>query len=218
MWIFLAEFLVLFLYAMTFTVLRHRIGGIMSNFSIAKNSASSQKKTTKRKISLAALYMILYPVVYIIVTLPLAAGRIATMAGNKPSLNYLLVGACFMTSGGWINCLLYTFTRRAFLDSTSSTVIEVPSRCQRSGSMSCPNEKDGDIELSADVRGPISRYREIRSRAGSSDNITTDTEDLVTTSNGSGVRVETTWEVMVDSVDSDNDVDRLCHGAARTAA
>jgi hypothetical protein len=150
----------------------------MSNFSIANNSAlgnsstfrkfsnitANDKKTSKRKISLAALYMILYPVVYIIVTLPLAAGRIATMAGNKPSLNYLLVGACFMSSAGWIDSLLYTFTRRAFLDTTSSTVIEGASQGQRSGSKSCPNEKDGDIELSADVKGPISRYREINSR------------------------------------------------------
>lgn len=222
-WIFLVEFFVLFLYAITFFVLRHRIGGIRSNFSIAKHSASSKsnvfsnftniiannEKTTKRKISLAALYMILYPVVYIIVTLPLAAGRIATMAGNKPSLNYLLVGACFMTSAGWIDSLLYTFTRRAFLNPTSSAVIEAAGRGQRSSSKSRPNEKGSEIELSTQVKGPVSGYQEIDSLAGSSDHIIPITKDLEATPSHGGVRVKTTWEVKIQSVGNGKGVDRL---------
>lgn len=105
-----------------------------------------------------------------------------------------------MTSAGWIDGILYTFTRRAFLDTTSSTVIEEAKRDQCPGSKSCPKKKDGDIELSADVKGPISRYREIHSRAGSSDHIMHDAEDLETTSSRGGVRVETTWEVMTQSM------------------
>jgi len=165
----------------------------MSHFSIAKNSASgssdafsnlsntrinNKKTTTQRKMSLATTYMILYPVVYVIVTLPLAAGRIASLAGNPPSRQYLLVGGCFMTSAGWIDCLLYTFTRRAFLTTISSTVNAGVSQGRRSGSKSWPRKKDVDLELSPDVKGPTSQYREIHSQAGSSDHIIHDAEDL----------------------------------------
>jgi len=187
----------------------------MSNFSSIKKSAlgnttaNNKKTATERKISLAALYMIVYPVVYIIVTLPLAAGRIASMAGNKPSLQYLLVGGCFMTSAGWIDCLLYTFTRRAFLTTNSSTVIKGLSRGQRSDSKSCPNEKDGDIELSADVEGPMSRYRGIPSQGSSSDHIMHNAEDMGITSSCGGVKVETTWEVMTQYRSNEMDVNRL---------
>jgi hypothetical protein len=192
-----------------FSIAKSRASGNSKAFSKFSNVTANNEKITKRKISLAALYMILYPVVYIIVTLPLAAGRIATMAGNKPSLNYLLVGGCFMTSAGWIDSLLYTFTRRAFLNTTSSTGIEAESRGQLFGSKSCPNEKNGDMELSGDVEVPISRYREIHSHAGSSDHVMPDTEDLESTSSRGGVRVETTWEVMIQSVDNEKDVNRL---------
>ena len=189
----------LLLYAITFIVLRHRIGGIKSCFSNTTNSASgnsnnfsnfsnitatNKKPRTKRKISLAAIYMILYPIVYVIVTLPLAAGRIASLAGNTPSPTYLLIGGSFMTSAGWIDCLLYLLTRRVFLATPSHTVIE-GGRSQRSGSKSGPSRKDCDIELSSD-----SRYREIPSRAGSTDHIIHDVEALEITPNHGVVKVE----------------------------
>jgi len=160
-------------------------------------------------MSLAAIYMLIYPVVYVIVTLPLAAGRIASLAGNKPSLNYLLVGGCFMTSAGWIDCLLYTFTRRAFLTTTSSTINEGLSQGQRKGSKTYPGKKGSDIELSPDVKGPVSRYREIPSRAGSSDPIIHVAEDPEIASSRGGIKVETTWEVMTKYMDKERHVDRL---------
>lgn len=200
------------------------MGGITSLFSFAKNSAlgdssafsnlsntrTINKKTpTERKMSLAATYMILYPVFYVIVTLPLAAGRIASLAGNPPSLKYLLVGGCFMTSAGWIDCLLYTLTRRAFLTTISSTGNAGVSQGRRSGSKGWPRKKDGDIELSPDVKGPASQYREIHSQADSSDHIMHDAEELGVTSSRDGVTVETPWEVMTKYIDNERDVNRL---------
>jgi hypothetical protein len=149
--------------------------------------------------------MILYPVVYVIVTLPLAAGRIASLAGKPPSLTYLLVGGCFMTSAGWIDCLLYTLTRRTFLTTVNAGV----SQGQRSGSKSWLKKKDGDIELSPDIKGPTSQYREVHSQAGSSDHIIHDVEDLRVASSRDGVKVETSWEVVTKYMDDERDVDKV---------
>jgi G protein-coupled glucose receptor regulating Gpa2 C-term len=182
----------------------------LSNFSNVNN----RKTKTERKISLAAMYMILYPVVYIIVTLPLAAGRIASLAGNNPSPSYLLIGGCFMTSAGWIDCLLYAFTRRAFLTTTLSTVNDGVSQDQSCSGKSRPSKKDCDIEMSPAVKAPISQCREVYSQASSSDRIMPDAEDLEITPSRGGVKVETTWEVMTKYIDNEgDDVDRSRHMA-----
>jgi hypothetical protein len=179
-------------------------GNNLSNFS--NTTANNRRTRTEQRVSLAAMYMIIYPVVYVIVTLPLAAGRIASLAGNKPSLSYLLVGGSFMTSAGWIDCLLYSLTRRVFLTTPSSTVIEGESRSQCSGSKSGPSKKDGDIELSSE-----SRYREIPSPAGSTAHILHDVEALEVTPSRGCVKVETTWEVITKYMEDERDVDGLQH-------
>ena len=193
------------------------MGGITAQFSNAKKGNSSvstasngrstiRETRTDRKMSLAAIYMILYPVVYITVTLPLAAGRIATMAGNKPSLQYLLIGGSFMTSAGWIDCLLYSLTRRAFL-ARPPTTAEAPSRFGfRSGSA----KRGEDTELE-----PTGGYSEILTRtSGSSNNIRPEDEILEVFPSPNGVKIETTWEVRTNCKGSEMDADRLQHNTS----
>lgn len=60
----------------------------------------------------AARYMIIYPVVYVVCTLPLAGGRMASMTGMfVPYWWFCLAGAA-ITSCGWLDVLLYAVTRR----------------------------------------------------------------------------------------------------------
>jgi hypothetical protein len=195
------------------------MGGIVSNLSTAKNSScgsdnlsnpsgiTHKRTTTERKMSLAAIYMILYPVAYVIVTLPLAAGRIASLAGNKPSLNYLLVGGCFMTSAGWIDCILYAFTRRAFLTASlpNTNNARSPRHSRKGGG--------DDIELAPGIKGPMGQYREAHSQSGSEDRILRNAEDLEITSSRRGVKVETTWEVMTKYTDTERGVEKPRHEA-----
>lgn len=59
--------------------------------------------------------MIIYPTIYVLCTLPLAAGRMASMNGHTiPYWYYCLAGAA-ITSCGWLDVLLYAFTRRALV-------------------------------------------------------------------------------------------------------
>lgn len=74
--------------------------------------------------------MTIYPCVYVLLTLPLSAGRMWSMSHNsKPYSNeYALVAGALITSCGWVDTLLYTLTRRRLLRDT------MPQSSRREGS------------------------------------------------------------------------------------
>ena len=59
--------------------------------------------------------MVIYPIAYIAFSLPLPAGRLANWNGAKVSLTFYCTGATLMTSCGFIDTILYTFTRRVLV-------------------------------------------------------------------------------------------------------
>ncbi|KAI1303307.1 hypothetical protein F5Y03DRAFT_407298 [Xylaria venustula] len=58
---------------------------------------------------------LIYPVIYLICILPLAAGRAATMAGKTPSLSYFCLAGALVASNGWLDVLVFTTTRRSIV-------------------------------------------------------------------------------------------------------
>ncbi len=65
-----------------------------------------------------ARYMVVYPIAYIALTLPLAAGRVSSMAGRVPSTSYFPVAGALMASCGFVDVMLYIYTRKALIQST----------------------------------------------------------------------------------------------------
>lgn len=59
--------------------------------------------------------MVVYPVVYVICTIPLASARMSAMGSHPPSYARLCLAACMITSNGWLDVLLYTLTRRIMI-------------------------------------------------------------------------------------------------------
>lgn len=55
--------------------------------------------------------MVLYPLIYTICTAPLAAGRIASLAGTDVSLGYFCMAGTLIACNGWLDVLLYASTR-----------------------------------------------------------------------------------------------------------
>ncbi|CAK7228908.1 hypothetical protein SCUCBS95973_007040 [Sporothrix curviconia] len=55
---------------------------------------------------------LIYPIIYVVCTLPLALGRIATMAGAEVPLSYFCAAGALITSNGWLDVLLWGSTRR----------------------------------------------------------------------------------------------------------
>ncbi|KAL2120969.1 hypothetical protein VTJ04DRAFT_4996 [Mycothermus thermophilus] len=61
---------------------------------------------------------LLYPIIYIFCTAPLALGRIATMAGVDVPLAYFVTAGALITSNGWLDVLLWGVTRHRLLFSS----------------------------------------------------------------------------------------------------
>ncbi|GAB1319122.1 Glucose receptor Git3 N-terminal domain-containing protein [Madurella fahalii] len=61
---------------------------------------------------------LLYPVIYVICTAPLALGRIATMAGVDVPISYFCTAGALITSNGWLDVLLWGVTRHTLLFSS----------------------------------------------------------------------------------------------------
>lgn len=95
------------LYAVMFFQLRRQ----MAASSILAGSQMDSLKRLRRVVS----YMVIYPVAYVVLSLPLAAGRMMSAQGKTPSTAYFCVAGAMMTSSGFVDVLLYTLTRRNLL-------------------------------------------------------------------------------------------------------
>lgn len=83
----------------------------MAASAILAGSQMDSLKRLRRVVS----YMVIYPVAYVVLSLPLAAGRMMSAQGKTPSTAYFCVAGAMMTSSGFVDVLLYTLTRRNLL-------------------------------------------------------------------------------------------------------
>lgn len=65
--------------------------------------------------AVSQLHFLIYPVIYILCTLPLTAGRIATMAGADVPPGYMCLAGGMMAVNGMLDCILLATTRRAIV-------------------------------------------------------------------------------------------------------
>ncbi|KAH6856396.1 putative G-protein coupled receptor protein [Chaetomium sp. MPI-CAGE-AT-0009] len=96
---------------------------------------------------------LLYPLIYILCTAPLALGRIATMAGVDVPVWYFCTAGALITSNGWLDVLLWGVTRHRLLfgadvDAEESGLdtfafMRTP-HGRRWGNMACPEWLDGE--------------------------------------------------------------------------
>ncbi|KAI9929831.1 hypothetical protein ASPWEDRAFT_100207 [Aspergillus wentii DTO 134E9] len=106
-WIFAAQFFTIVLYAIMFFQLRTKI---------AESAILGQRNSESlRRLKKVIAHMAMYPIVYIIVSLPLAAGRMASAHGDSPSVVYFCVAGSFMACSGTCDALMYTLTRRSIV-------------------------------------------------------------------------------------------------------
>ncbi|KAK6601400.1 integral membrane protein [Botrytis cinerea] len=97
-WIFGAMFGTILIYACIFIYISHQ-------------SRSAPPGNQASHLHGAQPLMILYPLIYTICTIPLAAGRIAALAGSEVSLSFYCVAGSMIACNGWLDVLLYASTR-----------------------------------------------------------------------------------------------------------
>ncbi|KAF1365807.1 hypothetical protein EJ07DRAFT_93311 [Lizonia empirigonia] len=107
LWIFIIEFGTIAIYGHVFIHLRGRIQSIINN------------DTTK--LTRATKFMVMYPAVYVILTLPIAVGRMVAMTGTQLPDVFFCIAGSLLTSCGWIDALLYALTRRILVTNDIST-------------------------------------------------------------------------------------------------
>lgn len=115
-WIFIAEFGTVTLYTVMFFFLRRKMANAKA---VRRNNATSLKRLNR-----VVIYMLIYPLVYLVLSLPLAAGRMASEGKTFPSLNYFAVAGSLMAFSGFMDVLVYTLTRKHLLLETDLSVTD----------------------------------------------------------------------------------------------
>lgn len=135
--------------------------------------------------------MVVYPLVYVVCTIPLASARMAAMSGNPPSLKRLCLAGAMITSNGWLDVLLYTLTRRIMIFSD-----EPPPENNGFDTFSTfwnekPRRFGGETTISALNSHKRSRGRSRVTLPSSSES----SDDLCAAMNGKDIKLVTTTEV-----------------------
>jgi len=112
-WIFVVQFGTVIVYFLIFLHLKNTLTTILP----------SSHSTTHAKVDRAARLMLMFPLAYIILTLPLSAGRMWSMAHHTYNIHegYQLASGALIACSGMVDCLLYTLTRRSLVQSTTSS-------------------------------------------------------------------------------------------------
>ncbi|OJJ03985.1 hypothetical protein ASPVEDRAFT_195898 [Aspergillus versicolor CBS 583.65] len=111
-WIFLSEFGTVVLYSFMFFFLRRRV---RQTARLGPNHQASLNRLNR-----VVVYMVIYPVAYVILSLPLAAGRMSSARHIIPSYAYFAAAGSLMALSGLADAVIYTLTRRQLLVDTDS--------------------------------------------------------------------------------------------------
>lgn len=80
------------------------------------------RQESLNRLNRVVIYMVIYPVAYVILSLPLAAGRMSSARHVIPSHAYFAAAGSLMALSGLADAVIYTLTRRQLLVDTDSNV------------------------------------------------------------------------------------------------
>ncbi|CAJ2502229.1 Uu.00g096230.m01.CDS01 [Anthostomella pinea] len=103
-----------------------------------------------------------YPLIYLVCILPLALGRIATMAGSEPPVGYFCFAGALTASNGWLDVVLFATTRRAIVFATGNDLANEDTGLDTFAFMRTPATGFGNMVW---VRGGRAEHERERERA-----------------------------------------------------
>ncbi|RHZ64437.1 protein gprD [Aspergillus thermomutatus] len=148
LWIFLSEFGTVILYGIMFFYLRRRM---KQAAALRQNHQDSLSRLNR-----VVVYMVIYPLVYLVLSLPLAAGRMSTARHAVPSRAYFAAAGTLMALSGLVDVTVYTLTRRHLL---LDTEVSSSDRYYAHTGSNLYN-----TNVSTTVAGPDSRKSRVKSR------------------------------------------------------
>lgn len=135
--------------------------------------------------------MVVYPLVYVVCTIPLASARMAAMSGSPPSLERLCLAGAMITSNGWLDVLLYTFTRRIMIFSDEPPADDIGIDTFATFWTEKPRRFGGECTVSALHTNKRSRGRSRVTLPSSGES----SDDLFAVMSGKDIKLVTTTEV-----------------------
>nr|POE90005.1 hypothetical protein CFP56_20472 [Quercus suber] len=116
-WIFIIESGTILAYIVTFVSLRRKSQVLVAAARVQGGECFTPNMRRITAVKRIAAFMVLYPCVYVLLTLPLSAGRMWSMTHNgRPTGDtFTCAAGALLTSCGWVDCFLYTITRRRLL-------------------------------------------------------------------------------------------------------
>lgn len=85
-------------------------------FKSTSDPRRAQTDSSAQRFNKVIRYMLLYPVAYVILSLPIAAGRMSLMNGRDPGANYFYASGCIIMCSGWVDSIIYFTTRRRLIE------------------------------------------------------------------------------------------------------
>ncbi|KAI0880293.1 G protein-coupled glucose receptor regulating Gpa2-domain-containing protein [Annulohypoxylon maeteangense] len=118
LWIFVSILVTSILYTLIFISLRKR--NVFSRpHSHRRPSATARPEqnnaSTQEHPSGHHPAFLIYPLIYVLCTAPLALGRIVTMSGRDVSIAYFCLAGAMIASNGWLDVLLFSTTRHSII-------------------------------------------------------------------------------------------------------
>ncbi|KAL4923351.1 uncharacterized protein BDV17DRAFT_301861 [Aspergillus undulatus] len=114
-WIFLSEFGTILFYSTITLYLRRRMKQAAIKIQTHNYNRSPRESQALKRINRVVVYMLVYPLSYVVLSLPLAAGRMSTATHVIPSREYFAVAGSLMALSGAVDTVVYTLTRRQLL-------------------------------------------------------------------------------------------------------
>lgn len=113
-WIFGSLALTSGLYILIYISLQRRSASLRSGRDSHSNAIRRRSEITRQATGTHPGFLV-YPVIYGLCTAPLALFRVATMSGTQVSVELFCFAACMITSNGWLDVVLFSWTRSSII-------------------------------------------------------------------------------------------------------
>ncbi|KAK6227347.1 integral membrane protein [Colletotrichum tabaci] len=184
--------------------------GVLSPTSLPAVMTHKDSKTEVHK----RILFLLYPLVFLLCTAPLALGRLLSSGGVKLSPEYLIFAGAMITSNGWLDVLIFSTTRSGILfdapvdeenlglDTFSFTPMghQYGHRVWIQGGP--PKESSPNLGRQGIFRKPSCRTRHVAEASHDRSESQTSLQDR-DASGFKGIQMETVTRIFVEEVDAD---------------
>ncbi|KAI1086779.1 G protein-coupled glucose receptor regulating Gpa2-domain-containing protein [Rostrohypoxylon terebratum] len=118
LWIFISILMTSILYTLIFVSLQRRnVFSRPRSSRRASAGARARQNTASARVHPSGHHpaFLVYPIIYVLCTAPLALGRIVTMSGKDVSVAYFCLAGAMIASNGWLDVLLFSTTRHSII-------------------------------------------------------------------------------------------------------